>query len=57
MSKMGQRDLRRLLVLGAMAVIQQAARRGAPEGSWLARTLRSWRLPEEVEVGRKSSGM
>ena len=39
MSKMGQRDLRRLLVLGAMAVIQQAARRGAPEGSWLARML------------------
>ena len=39
MSKMGQRDLRRLLVVGAMAVIQQAVRRGAPEGSWLARML------------------
>ena len=39
MSKMGQRDLRRLLVVGAMAVIQQAVRRGAPEGSWLTRML------------------
>ena len=39
MSKMGQRDLRRLLVVGAMSVTQQAVRRGAPEGSWLARML------------------
>jgi len=38
-SKMGQRDLRRLLILGAMAVVQQAARHGATAGSWLARML------------------
>lgn len=39
-SKMGQRDLRRLLIIGAMSVIQAAKRRGAaPEGSWLARML------------------
>jgi transposase len=38
-SKMGQRDLRRLLILGAMAVVQQASRRGAAAGSWLARML------------------
>lgn len=39
-SKMGQRDLRRLLIVGAMSVIQAAQRRGgAPEGSWLARML------------------
>lgn len=39
-SKMGQRDLRRLLIIGAMSVIQAAQRRGAaPEGSWLARML------------------
>lgn len=38
-SKMGQRDLRRLLILGAMAVVQQAARRGATAGSWLASML------------------
>lgn len=36
-SKMGQKDLRRLLILGAMAVVQKAARHGAVEGSWLAR--------------------
>ena len=38
-SKMGQRDIRRLLVIGATAVIRWAARRGAPKGSWLARML------------------
>lgn len=38
-SKMGQRDLRRLLITGAMAVVRWAVRRGAPEGSWLARML------------------
>ena len=38
-SKMGQRDLRRLLIVGATAVVQWRARRGAPAGSWLARML------------------
>jgi len=38
-SKMGQRDIRRLLIIGAMSVIRWAVRRGAPEGSWLARML------------------
>ncbi len=38
-SKMGQRDIRRLLITGAMTVIRWAVRRGAPEGSWLARML------------------
>jgi len=36
---MGQRDLRRLLITGAMAVVRWAVRKGAPEGSWLARML------------------
>ena len=40
-SKMGQRDIRRLLVIGAMSVVRAAARRGAPDGSWLARMLGS----------------
>lgn len=35
-SKMGDRTLRRLLIIGASAVVQHASRRGAPEGSWLA---------------------
>jgi transposase len=38
-SKMGQRDLRRLLITGAMAVVRWAARKGAPAGSWLSRML------------------
>ena len=38
-SKMGQRDLRRLLITGAMAEIRWAIRRGMPESSWLARML------------------
>ena len=38
-SKMGQRDLRRLLVVGAMSVIQNAAQRGRIDDPWLARML------------------
>jgi len=38
-SKMGQRDIRRLLVTGSMAVIRWALRRGAPGNPWLARLL------------------
>jgi transposase len=38
-SKMGQRDIRRLLIIGAMAVIRLASRKGGPEGSWLHRML------------------
>jgi len=38
-SKMGERTLRRLLIIGASAVVSHACRRGAPEGSWLARML------------------
>ena len=35
-SKMGQRDLRRLLITGAMAVVQNAVRRGEITDPWLA---------------------
>jgi transposase len=38
-SKQGERTIRRLLILGASAVIRQACLRGAPAGSWLARIL------------------
>ena len=38
-SKMGQRDIRRLLIVGAMAVVRAACRKGAPEGTWLHRML------------------
>ncbi len=38
MSKMGQRDIRRLLITGAMAVVHWATRRGTDD-PWLARML------------------
>ena len=38
-SKMGQRDLRRLLITGAMAVVRWAVRRGRTSDPWLARML------------------
>ena len=38
-SKMGQRDIRRLLIIGASNVIRAVSRKGPPEGSWLARML------------------
>jgi len=44
-SKMGQRDIRRLLVIGATAVIRWASRRRAPKGSWLARMLKRKPIP------------
>ena len=37
-SKMGQRDIRRLLIVGAMSVVTWKGRRSSP-GSWLARML------------------
>ena len=53
-SKMGQRDIRRLLVTGAMAVIRWAVRRGAPTGSWLARMLeRKPRMVVAVALANK----
>ncbi|HEV7414735.1 MAG TPA: IS110 family transposase [Tianweitania sediminis] len=38
-SKMGERTLRRLLIIGASAVIIQATRRGTAKGSWLEQML------------------
>jgi len=38
-SKRGERTIRRLLIIGASAVVRQACRRGAPKGSWLAQML------------------
>lgn len=36
-SKMGERTLRRLLIIGSSAVVLHADRRGAARGSWLDR--------------------
>ena len=40
-SKMGQRDIRRLLIVGAMAVVGWAMRRRESSGSWITRMLAS----------------
>jgi transposase len=38
-SKMGQRDIRKLLIIGAMAVVRAALRHGAAKDAWLASML------------------
>ena len=38
-SKMGQKDIRRLLIIGAMSVIKATTIRGTVKGSWLERML------------------
>lgn len=38
-SKMSERTLRRLPIIGSSAVVLQASRRGAPEGPWLAQMM------------------
>lgn len=38
-SKMGQQDIRRLLIIGAMALVRWAQRRPPKPGSWLAKML------------------
>lgn len=38
-SKMGQRDLRRLLIIGAMAVVRHTAKQVSEKESWLGRML------------------
>lgn len=38
-SKMGHRDSRRLLIIGAMSVVGTAVRKASPEGSWLHKML------------------
>ncbi len=47
-SKMGERTIRRLLTIGASSVVCHAVKRGAPEGSWLARILA--RKPRAVVI-------
>jgi transposase len=55
-TKMGERTLRRLLVIGASAVIKQAVLRGAPAGSWLAQMLaRKPRMLVAVALANKTA--
>lgn len=53
-SKMGQRDLRRLLIIGSMAVVRWATKHGAPAGSWLEKMLaRKPRMVVAVALANK----
>jgi transposase len=50
-SKMGERTLRRLLIIGSSAVVLQASRRGAPKGSWLEQML----APQAAHAGHRGA--
>jgi transposase len=53
-SKMGQRDIRRLLIIGSMAVVRWASKSGARPGSWLEQMLaRKPRLVVAVALANK----
>lgn len=55
-SKMGERTLRRLLIIGASAVVLQASRRGAPAGSWLEQMMaRKPRMLVTVALANKTA--
>ena len=53
-SKMGQRDIRRLLIIGAMSVIRWATRKGTLPGTWLhAMLLRKPRRVVAIALANK----
>ncbi len=55
-SKMGQRDIRRLLIIGAMTRIRWAIKNGVPEGSWLQKMLqRKPRLLIAIALANKTA--
>lgn len=53
-SRMGERSIRRLLIIGGSSIVRQATRFGAPEGSWLERMLaRKPRMLVSVALANK----
>lgn len=55
-SKMGDRTLRRLMIIGCSAVVHQATKRGAPKGSWLEQMLaRKPRMLVTVALANKTA--
>ena len=55
-TKMGERTLRRLLIIGSAAVVLQAAKRGAPSGSWLEQMMaRKPRMLVTVALANKTA--
>jgi transposase len=58
MSKMGQRDIRRLLIVGAMSVVRWRGRDGGKPGSWLSRMLaRKPRMLVAIALANKMARM
>lgn len=57
-SKMGERTIRRLLIIGGSSMVRQACRFGAPVGSWLERMLaRKPRMLVSVALANKMARM
>lgn len=55
-SKMGERTLRRLLIIGSSAVVLHASKRGAPTGSWLEQMMaRKPRMLVTVALANKTA--
>lgn len=55
-SKMGERTLRRLLIIGSAAVVLQASKRGALAGSWLEQMMaRKPRMLVTVALANKTA--
>ena len=55
-SRMGERTLRRLLIVGSSAVVLHASKRGAPRGSWLEQMLaRKPRMLVTVALANKTA--
>jgi transposase len=55
-TRMGERTLRRLLIVGSAAVVMQASRRGAPPGSWLEQMMaRKPRMLVTVALANKTA--
>lgn len=57
-SKMGQRDIRRLLIVGAMSIVHWRGRDGGRPGSWLARMIaRKPRMLVAIALANKMARM
>lgn len=57
-SKMGERTIRRLLIIGGSSMVRSACRHGAPAGSWLDRMLaRKPRMLVSVALANKMARM
>ena len=57
-SKMGERTIRRLLIIGGSSLVRKATRHGAPAGSWLERMLmRKPRMLVSVALANKNARM